>query len=104
VSRRGDEAQAESLEIADDVVERMDFEGGNRSGRIRSCSSNRRSMRMQRRLVGVHDPTGAVLRAGAAATKVPAVAKTSTPDPLKQVASKAKAPVPDDKVAVGTTN
>jgi len=39
-----------------------------------------------------------------AATKVPAVAKTSTPNALKQVASKAKAPVPDQKVAVGTTN
>jgi len=39
-----------------------------------------------------------------AATKVPAVAKTSTPNTLKQVASKAKAPVPDQKVAVGTTN
>ena len=39
-----------------------------------------------------------------AATKVPAVAKTSTPNAVKQVASKAKAPVPDQKVAVGTTN
>jgi hypothetical protein len=38
-----------------------------------------------------------------AATKAPAVAKTST-NPLKQVASKTKAPVPDQKVAVGTTN
>jgi hypothetical protein len=39
-----------------------------------------------------------------AATKVPAVAKTSTPNALKQVSSKLKAPVPDQKVAVGTTN
>jgi len=40
----------------------------------------------------------------AAATKVPAVAKTSTSNPLKQTASKTKAPAPEQKVAVGTTN
>ena len=39
-----------------------------------------------------------------AASKVPVVAKTSTPNALKQVAVKTKAPVPDQKVAVGTTN
>ncbi len=39
-----------------------------------------------------------------AATKVPVVAKTSTPNALKQAAVKTKAPVPDQKVAVGTTN
>jgi len=41
-----------------------------------------------------------------AATKVPApaVAKTIAPNALKQVAGKVKAPVPDQKLAVGTTN
>ena len=39
-----------------------------------------------------------------AATKVPEVAKTATPNALKQAAVKTKAPVPDQKVAVGTTN
>ena len=39
-----------------------------------------------------------------AATKVPVVAKTSTSNALKQAAVKTKAPVPDQKVAVGTTN
>jgi len=39
-----------------------------------------------------------------AATKVPVVAKTSTPNALKQAAVKTKGPVPDQKVAVGTTN
>jgi hypothetical protein len=38
------------------------------------------------------------------ASKVPVVAKTSTPNALKQAAVKTKAPVPDQKVAVGTTN
>jgi len=37
-----------------------------------------------------------------AATKVPAVAKT-TPNALKQVSAKAKAPVPDQKVAAAPT-
>ena len=41
-----------------------------------------------------------------AATKVPAtaVAKTLAPHAVKQVAGKVKAPVPDQKLAVGTTN
>jgi hypothetical protein len=41
-----------------------------------------------------------------AATKVPApaVAKKIAPNALKQVAGKVKAPVPDQKLAVGTTN
>ena len=41
-----------------------------------------------------------------AATKVPApaVAKTLAPHAVKQVAGKAKAPAPDQKLAVGTTN
>jgi hypothetical protein len=34
----------------------------------------------------------------------PAVAKTIAPKALKQVAGKVKAPVPDQKLAVGTTN
>jgi len=39
-----------------------------------------------------------------AATKVPApaVAKTLAPNALKQVAGKVKAPMPDQKLAVGT--
>jgi hypothetical protein len=48
-------------------------------------------------------PPAQVAAPAPAATKVPVVAKTST-NPLKQVASKTKAPVPDQKVAVGTTN
>ena len=41
-----------------------------------------------------------------AATMVPtaAVAKTLAPNTARQVPSKAKAPVPDQKVAVGATN
>jgi hypothetical protein len=41
-----------------------------------------------------------------AATKAPApaVAKTLGPNAVKQVAGKVKAPVPDQKIAVGTTN
>ncbi len=41
-----------------------------------------------------------------AATKVPApaVAKTLAPNAVKQVAGKVKAPVPDQKIAAGTTN
>ena len=41
-----------------------------------------------------------------AATKVPApaVAKTVGPNAVKQVAGKVKAPVPDQKIAAGTTN
>ena len=41
-----------------------------------------------------------------AATKVPApaVAKTLAPNAVKQVARKVKAPVPDQTLAVGTTN
>ena len=41
-----------------------------------------------------------------AATKVPApvVAKTLAPNAVKQVAGKVRVPVPDQKIAVGTTN
>jgi hypothetical protein len=41
-----------------------------------------------------------------AATKVPAaaVAKTVAPNAVKQVEGKVKAPVPDPKLAAGTTN
>jgi hypothetical protein len=41
-----------------------------------------------------------------AATKVPApaVAKTLAPNAVKHVAGKAKTPVPDQKLAVGTAN
>ena len=41
-----------------------------------------------------------------AATKVPApaVAKTLAPNAVKQVAGKVKAPVPEQKLAVGSTN
>jgi hypothetical protein len=38
------------------------------------------------------------------ASKVPATSKVSTPNAVNQVASKVKAPVTEQKVAVGTTN
>lgn len=46
------------------------------------------------------------LAAPPAATKVPApaVAKALAPNAAKQVVSKAKAPVPNQKLAAGTTN